>query len=158
MNFIKLTRGKFTKVDDWWFEELNRYKWFAHKMRNTYYAARNVKINGKYTIVFMHRVIMNTPKEFKTDHKNHETLDNQEHNLRICTPQQNGMNKTASGKLKSLGVSIKKERHFDPFAAQIQFNGKTIHLGYFHTEREAAKAYDKKAKELFGEFANPNFK
>ena len=30
---------------------------------------------------------------------------------------------------------------------------KAIHLGYFHDEKEAAKAYKDKAIELFGEFA-----
>ena len=44
------------------------------------------------------------------------------------------------------------------WTAQIKVDGKHIHLGYFQSEKEAAKAYDKAALKYFGEFANPNFK
>lgn len=40
--------------------------------------------------------------------------------------------------------------------AQIMHNYKNHCLGYFASETEAAKAYNKKAIELFGEFANVN--
>jgi hypothetical protein len=36
-------------------------------------------------------------------------------------------------------------------------NGIEKTIGYYRTKNEAAIAYDKKAKELFGEFAKTNF-
>lgn len=41
--------------------------------------------------------------------------------------------------------------------ACIRYNNKTYNLGRYKTEIEAGKVYDKKAKELFGQFAKLNF-
>jgi hypothetical protein len=40
--------------------------------------------------------------------------------------------------------------------ARIQLNKQQIHLGRFNNEIDAARAYDKKAIELFKEFTNLN--
>jgi hypothetical protein len=42
--------------------------------------------------------------------------------------------------------------------AQIVSPGRSSYIGTFATEEAAARAYDAKARELFGEFANTNFK
>ena len=43
------------------------------------------------------------------------------------------------------------------WAASIQFEKKKHHLGYFTDQIAAAKAYDKKASQLHGEYACLNF-
>jgi hypothetical protein len=45
----------------------------------------------------------------------------------------------------------------DKWCAQIQPKKKVIRLGFFNNEEDAAKAYDIKALELFGEFSRLNF-
>ena len=44
-----------------------------------------------------------------------------------------------------------------PWSASISINGKQAYLGSFPTAEEAARAYDRKAKEEWGEFAYLNF-
>jgi len=53
------------------------------------------------------------------------------------------------------GVSYRKER--DKYFAQIYFLGEQFYLGLFAEETDAARAYDHRAIELFGEFARVNF-
>lgn len=77
--------------------------------------------------------------------------------MRICSPENNKRNTRkwrtpTSSKFK--GVCFDKK--WGKWTAQIT-NGKKIHLGRFGTELEAAQAYDKAAKEHFGEFAVLNF-
>jgi hypothetical protein len=93
------------------------------------------------------------------DHIDHNGLNCLESNMRNCTHQENRCNNTPHGKSKYLGVYYLRIRNkYEYITAGIYFNYKRIHLGYFKSEIEAAKAYDKKALELYGEFANLNFK
>lgn len=159
MKYIPLTQGKFAIVDDEDYERLNQHKWHMGKGRNTYYAKRSIKIGNKRTTQCMHHDIINVPPGFETDHKNRKGYDNRKCNLRICTRAQNSQNskppKTSKHSSRYKGVSwfniTKKWR------AYIKKNNVFTSLGYYINEIDAAKAYDKAAKELFGEFACTNF-
>lgn len=144
---IPLTKGKFAKVDNDDFDKLKDHNWY---ISNGYVCNRRI---GR-----IHRFIMNCNKDMVVDHKNHDTLDNRKSNLRICTNQNNVINARKRKKnVTSIykGVSWANDRH--KWRANICFNGKISRLGSFDNEIEAAKAYDAKAKELFGEFAKTNF-
>lgn len=132
-------------------------RWFAHTNPTAPTYARHVKHRKS---VFMHNIILPPPSDMKIDHKNHNGLDNRKENLRFANNAQNQHNsrpkKTWRGR-KTLsqykGVFIDKKNKKHPWRATLR--KKTI--GRFVTEIEAAKAYDKAAKETFGEFAYLNF-
>lgn len=64
----------------------------------------------------------------------------------------NSGKKESTSKYK--GVYWNKEKK--KWEARLYSNGKTYRLGRFPTEEEAAKSYDKKAKELFGSMTYQN--
>ncbi len=105
----------------------------------------------------MHRLIANAPAHLLVDHIDHDGLNNRKANLRLCSIAQNNQNsrpnRNAASKYKGVSWAQSCRKWF----ARIRPNRKTIYLGLFTDEIEAALAYDRKAKELFGEFAYLNF-
>lgn len=158
MKKIELTQGKVTQVDDEDYGWLNQWKWYAIKHRNTFYATRHRKIinDKKRSLVRIHRLIINAPKGIDVDHFDTDGLNNQRCNIRLCTNQQNCMNRKPQKNATSIYKGVVWRKDHDIWAAQIGFNRKNIHLGYFDFESKAAFAYNKAAIELFGEFARLN--
>ncbi len=110
---------------------------------------------------YLHRLIVKkVASGFEIDHINRNGLDNRRINLRVVTHQKNMFNtsKQRGTHSKYRGVTNKEKINKNkPWHAYIKHNGKMLHLGYFKSELEAAKAYDLKSKELRGEFAFLNF-
>lgn len=135
-------------LDDEDFDRVKQYKWFFHDDRG-YIHGQIAK--GKN--VYLHRFIMNPPKNMQIDHIDHNPLNNQKSNLRICTRSQNGawarFNKNSTN-YRGVTKTPKGWR------AEICKNKKKLHIGSFITPEEAALAYNKKALEFFGQFAKLN--
>lgn len=151
---IKLTYGKYAIVDAEDYERLSQYKWCAVEKGRTYYA-KTLGLNG--SIVSMHRIVANAPKGLIVDHINHNGLDNRRSNLRLCTTTQNQRNSRPRPGSSSKYKGVCWCKSSKKFRARIYINRKSVDIGYFTDEIAAAKAYDRKARELFGEFAYLNF-
>lgn len=145
--------GIFTRTDN----PSNR-NWVGYKLKTT----RNdkylrIKIKGKryqaHQLAFLY---MTGSFVEKVDHKDRDTFNNKWNNLREASTSQNAANKISKNKFK--GIKLRKD-HFrnKPWEAFITKDYKRYHIGYYSTQEEAAKAYDNKAIELFGEYAKTNF-
>jgi len=158
---IPLTQDKYAIVDPERYEELAKYTWFAVRSERGYYAVRMTRAKRgsrvKQKAVRMHRVILKPPEGKFVDHINHNGLDNRRANLRVCTIQQNMWNKRKQrGNYSSKYKGVNWSKNERKWVARVTCNGRQVFLGYFDDEKEAAMAYDAKAKELFGEYAAPN--
>jgi hypothetical protein len=147
----------FCQVDDEDFDRLSRHSWCIHRgggYRQRIYVQANIKIEGQWKRVLMHRFIMGLTAGQKCDHRDNNGLNNQKSNLRVATDGQNQHNQTVrKGRFKGVSWHRKAKK----WVVQIAVNGQRLYLGLFEDEVEAARAYDLKAKELHGDFAKTNF-
>jgi len=150
LKYIKLTKGHTAIIDDEDYEKVSEFKWCYH---NQGYAAG--RRNKKYLL--MHRIILEVtdPKVF-IDHIDCNKLNNQKNNLRIVTHQLNQANRPRPRQNTSNYKGVSLVSYSKTWRARIMFNYKEINLGTYASKHEAAKAYNKKALELFGEYAYLN--
>jgi hypothetical protein len=158
MKTIALTQGFVALVDDADYELLAAFKWSATKTRTNVYAVRKVRTStGRTTSQLLHRFIMGvTHPRIDVDHEDHNGLNCQRSNLRVCVRGENNGNRRKSrGASQYKGVSW--DGHRGMWRAYITIHNTSKYLGRFHDEREAAVAYDAAARAAFGPFANCNF-
>ena len=138
------------------YDRVKTYRWSVSKSKKTFYATTNCqKPNGAWTMMLMHNLLTGIKP---TDHKNGNGLCNLRSNLRTATNQQNAANRrkhdyTTSSQYIGVTWNHIKQR----FRAVIGVDYKSIHLGYFVSEIDAAKKRDEAALKYFGQFAVLNF-
>jgi hypothetical protein len=143
-------------VDDEDFEYLNQFAWCILMQHNLTYVQRACN----HKTIFMHRAIMGvTDPKIHVDHIDGNGFNNCRSNLRLVTNAQNQMN------AKNHKHQLSKNRqsrfkgvhwHLSKWVVRVTFNKKRFHIGRYNSEIEAAMAYNKFAKENFGEFARLN--
>jgi len=91
------------------------------------------------------------------DHINRDRLDCRKDNLRPCSMTENNRNQGLSSSNSSGYIGVAWHKQTRKWRAYIKTNGKQEYLGLFAGLVEAAHARDRRASELFGEFAVLNF-
>jgi len=101
-----------------------------------------------------HRVIWahyyeDQPPEF-LDHIDGNPKNNSILNLRAATRSQNQANRAKTKNNKSGFLGVRSCAKSNKYIAQINKQGKRIHVGLFDTKQEAHEAYLAKKNQLFG--------
>ena len=148
------------KVDDEDYDSISQFKWYAQVIRGKVYAARNRSRKsplGKRTI-FLHRVISNASDGEMVDHIDGDGLNCCRNNLRNCTNSENLMNRGAPKNNTSGYKGVCWDKQDRVWTAKITLNQVQMNIGRYDDPIDAARAYDTKAREIFGEYAWTNFK
>lgn len=126
-----------------------------------HHVCMDISRNGFYSQITAHKAAWIwsgniIPDGFDIDHENGDPWDNRFSNLRLADKNGSSRNRgefRRNGKPRKFpkGVNCLKGR----FLARIRFNYELFYLGSFDTPQEASEVYEKKARELFGEFYRP---
>lgn len=150
---IELTKGAIATIDEIDLPIVEPYFWSLRIDEHREYAIRNIpRPGGGQITMAMHRLIMETQDGgFIVDHWDGNGLNNTRANLRVTDQPYNlGNSRRRKDNTSGFkGVSPNRDRWRLCVAGR--------YCGLFDTAEEAARAYDEKARELWGEFAQVNF-
>lgn len=139
--------------DDLWFVPLASWKSYG---RGRHPAAT----------ISLHRLVMRAERGQQVDHVHGDKMDARKAELRFCTGSQNCMGRgknrksgdgECSSRFKGVCFDSVGGRDGGKWLCQIRVDGILKRIGRFHSEVDAAKAYDAAAFRQFGRFANLNF-
>ena len=132
------------------FDKVKKHAWYLSKRG---YITTNIKRRARP----MHKFLLGDIKNAEVDHISGNKLDNRRRNLRICTHQENMFNQKRKCTNTTGFVGVSYIKRVGRYEAYVHCGGKKHYIGLFNSPEDAAKARDKKASILFGEFARLNF-
>lgn len=149
--FVMLPNGLHALVDESDLEVIDSFRWVS---RDNGYVATNLR--GERAQTLLHKLLV---AGICVDHENRKRYDNRRQNLRSCTYQQNNgySRKQKSSRITSQYKGVGWDRGMKKWRARGQSTGSILLLEYYDDETEAARAYDRWALKVFGNFAFQNF-
>lgn len=153
MKEIRLTKGLVALVDDWRFDELNQFNWYASGLSGHEYAARrlmDIEPRPKYLIaarplIYMHHTVLNLwpwqlPNGMIPDHEDRNHLNNQEYNVVLKTYSANQYNSARSENKKGICYDATYGKWKSYYDIPLMTGKKRVNVGTFKTRQEAIDA------------------
>ena len=110
----------------------------------------------KYKTHYLHRFLIDAPKNTYVDHINHNTLDNQRENLRITTMSENLMHRKGLNENNTTGErNVSWSKSANVYMVQFQVDGKNVCYGRFKKDKlnEAIDLAVSLRNKIYKEFA-----
>ena len=166
MKKIPLSRGKFAIVDDEDYFAVNKMNWFkSGRESGGHIVITEIFSKGKRVKTLnLHRFVLGLRNGVKVGRrlvrfKNKNKFDCRKENLFLLSEVQkcasSDKRKNCSSKFKGV-CFLKSSNLWLSYIGSNKNKTPRTYLGRFKIEEEAAHAYNKKARELYGEFAYQN--
>lgn len=110
-----------------------------------------VKAIYKRKTIYLHRFIMDAPKDKEVDHVNFDGLDNRKSNLRVVTRKQNQQNKRGlcrSDNKSSGHRNVYFDKTIGKYKVCFRIDGKSKHIGVYESLDVAKKVADELRPKL----------
>ena len=143
MQQIPLSQGQIAVIDDDDFADIARFKWFYRAERNGKpgYAVRNIKVDGKATMRYLHREIMNPTPGHEVIFLNHDRLDCRKENLRAVTTEEARQHHRMRSDCKTGAKGVRYNGDTGTWSAYLYRYGNAYHVGTFYFKEQAEQAY-----------------
>ena len=108
----------------------------------TYVHANIRRPDGSRTWIKLHRLLLDPPDGMDVDHIDRDGLNNVRANLRVATRSQNQANSPPQPGFSSRYKGVYWHKQRAKWCATGTLEGRSMHLGVFTVEEDAARAYD----------------
>lgn len=112
------------------------------------------KING--TPVYLHRMLMDNPRNRLVDHIDRDSLNNCRSNLRLATKKQNSENQGIREDNSTGYRGVDYHKSSDLYRARVRHHGREHHLGMYGTAEQANAAAIAERQRLGFRTSTPN--
>jgi len=157
MKKIKLSKGKYALVDDEDYPYISRFSW--RLIEDSANSHCGTTIHGKKDVTIYMEQFLIKGESFKViTHKNRNTLDNQKDNLLLVDSfVSRGRARKTCKPVSSIHKGVYWSGSKKRWIGRISTQGKVYEAPYkLKSENDLAKWYNKKARELYGEYAYQN--
>lgn len=157
--YLETKTGERVKVDEEDYDKVRARSWrVVYSRSHKPSVVTSLRQGKKVRTMTLGQFILNTPKgQMVYPRRWQNGLDYRKQNLLVCSMEERQRmlpkrSRNSSSQYK--GVSYVKSKKV--WRARVEKNGCSHFLGDYDTEAEAARAYNRGAKELFGELAYQN--